>query len=187
MSKCSMSKKIESLRKQNEEAAEPSQFEPVFYVADLKGNEISSEYEYDTMGEAIEQARELSEKNPGTPYAVNFMCNVPVLFNGELYDEMDFENEHPGFDEKLGTRARKRSVREQKGLKATIVGGELEGTYDVEDLWKYANGKTPASTDGPLSRAILGNQPILPGYLGPMWNGDGLRYETPEVYRQLSQ
>lgn len=38
MSKCSMSKKIESLRKQNEEAAEPSQFEPVFYVADLKGN-----------------------------------------------------------------------------------------------------------------------------------------------------
>ena len=183
MSKCSMSKKIESLRKQNEEVAEPSQFEPVFYVADLKGNEISSEYEYDTMGEAIEQARELSEKNPGTPYAVNFMCNVPVLFNGELYSEMDFEDEHPGFDEK-------RKVHE--GLKAVVCGGDLEGTYDVEDLWQYSDGKSADYSDarkkgGLVPRAELDNQPTLPGYAGPMWDGDGLRYETWALYDQLSR
>ncbi len=78
-----------------------------------------------------------------------------------------------------------RKMREQKGLKVTVVGGKLAGTYDVEDLWKYANGKTPPSADG-SARAILGNQPLLPDYVGPMWDGDGLRYESPQVYRLMS-
>lgn len=185
---CSMQKKIESLRKKNEEASLRF-FEPIFYVADLRGNEIDSDYEYDDLEDAIDKARELSEENPDTPYTVSSMCNIPCLFNGELFEETEFYSQHHdfGYDEKLNTRARKRSVREQKGLKATVVGGELEGTYDVEDLWKYARGKTPPSSDGPMSRAILGNQPKLPGYLGPMWDGDGLRYETQEVYNQLSR
>jgi len=88
-------------------------------------------------------------------------------------------------DESLKTRTHERKLRE--GLKATVCGGELAGTYDVEELWKYARGKTPPSSDGPRSLAILGNQPKLPGYLGPMWDGDGLRYETQEVYNQLSR
>lgn len=37
-----------------------------------------------------------------------------------------------------------------------------------------------------VPRAELDNQPTLPGYLGPMWDGDGLRYETQEIYNQLS-
>ena len=36
------------------------------------------------------------------------------------------------------------------------------------------------------ARAILGNQPLLPDYVGPMWDGDGLRYESPQVYRLMS-
>lgn len=188
MKKCSMQKKIESLRKKNEEA-NLRFFEPIFYVADLRGNEIDSDYEYDDLEDAIDKARELSEENPDTPYTVSSMCNIPCLFNGELFEETEFYSKHHdfGYDEKLNTRVHKRRVREQKGLKATVVGGELAGTYDVEDLWKYARGKTPPSSDGPMSRAILGNQPKLPGYLGPMWDGDGLRYETQEVYNQLSR
>lgn len=184
MSKCSMSKKIESLRKQNEASARD--FRPEFYVADIHGTQ-ATDYGYDTYNQAVAAARALSKQNPGTPYTIDVAIGSPVICNGKVMDRDEYMAKHPEFNEKLGTRARKRSVREQKGLKATVVGGELEGTYDVEALWKYANGKTPASSDGPLSRAILGNQPILPGYLGPMWNGDGLRYETPEVYRQLSQ
>lgn len=57
---------------------------------------------------------------------------------------------------------------------------------------KYGTGKSEDLSElrnkGYLvHRAELDNQPILPGYLGPMWNGDGLRYETQEVYNQLSQ
>lgn len=74
-------------------------FEPVFYVADLKGNEISNEYETTDLYEAIDDARELSKKNPDTPYTVNSMCNIPVLFNGELSEEMDFLNAHPDYNE----------------------------------------------------------------------------------------
>ena len=35
-------------------------------------------------------------------------------------------------------------------------------------------------------RAELDNQPVFEGFLSPMWNGDGLRYETYEVYKMLS-
>ena len=90
----------------------------------------------------------------------------------------------------MGEAKTKRAVREKSGMKATVCGGELAGVYDVEDLWKYANGKTADYSKYPRSafahRAELDNQPILPGYLGPMWDGDGLRYETAEIYRQMS-
>lgn len=75
---------------------------------------------------------------------------------------------------------------------ARIYGGKLAGTYNVDELWKFSNGKTEDLTElrnhGALvHRAELDNQPKLPGYLGPMWDGDALRYETWEVYEQLSR
>lgn len=38
-----------------------------------------------------------------------------------------------------------------------------------------------------VRRKELDNQPILQGLLGPMWDGNRLRYETPEVYDTLSR
>jgi hypothetical protein len=38
----------------------------------------------------------------------------------------------------------------------------------------------------PRHRAELHHQPCFAGLLGPMWNGNGLRYECPEAYRALS-
>ena len=35
-------------------------------------------------------------------------------------------------------------------------------------------------------RVELDNQPIFNGFLAPMWNNGGLRYESMEVYNQLS-
>lgn len=74
---------------------------------------------------------------------------------------------------------------------ARIYGGNLEGTHNVDDLWQHANGKTADLTASRnagacVRRAELDNQPTLPGYCGPMWDGDGLRYETQEIYNQLS-
>lgn len=37
-----------------------------------------------------------------------------------------------------------------------------------------------------VHREELDNQPIYEGFLGPMWDGDRLRYETSSVYRMLS-
>lgn len=74
---------------------------------------------------------------------------------------------------------------------AKIYGGNLEGTYDVEELWKFSTGKSKDFSEyrgkgGCVPRKELDNQPILPGYCGPMWDGDGLRYDTPEIYNLLS-
>lgn len=120
MSKCSMSKKIESLRKQNEASARD--FRPEFYVADIHGTQ-ATDYGYDTYNQAVAAARALSKQNPNTPYTIDVAIGSPVICNGKVMDRDEYMEKHPEFNEKLGTRARKRSVREQKGLKATVVGG----------------------------------------------------------------
>ena len=38
-----------------------------------------------------------------------------------------------------------------------------------------------------VHRKELDNQPIFDGFLGPMWDGGILRYETPEIYDMLSR
>lgn len=38
-----------------------------------------------------------------------------------------------------------------------------------------------------VHRAELDNQPEFEGFLGPMWDGGMLRYETPEIYDILSR
>lgn len=37
-----------------------------------------------------------------------------------------------------------------------------------------------------VHREELDNQPIYEGFLGPMWDGNMLRYETSSVYNMLS-
>lgn len=39
----------------------------------------------------------------------------------------------------------------------------------------------------PRQRAELQGAPVFKGVLGPMWDGDALRYEDSETYRILSQ
>ncbi len=40
--------------------------------------------------------------------------------------------------------------------------------------------------DNPRQRAELQGQPVFKGLLGPMWDGDKVRYETQAVYNTLS-
>lgn len=80
-------------------------------------------------------------------------------------------------------------------MKAQFVGGRLNGqVLDVETIKaKYCNGKytedlTEYRKRGAwVHRAELDNQPMVDGYLSPMWDGGMLRYETPEVYDMLSR
>lgn len=61
-------------------------------------------------------------------------------------------------------------------LESNLWNGEL-----TEDLSEIRAG------GGCVHRAELDNQPKVNGYLGPMWDGDGIRYETQEVYDMLSR
>ena len=80
-------------------------------------------------------------------------------------------------------------------MKAIFVGGKLNGTVTTteEIKAKYWNGKlTEDLSDvrargGLVHREELDNQPMVDGYLSPMWDGDGIRYETYEVYDMLSR
>ena len=75
-------------------------------------------------------------------------------------------------------------------MKAIFVGGKLNGTeMDVEDIKKYLNvigyshdWSTERSQGECVPRKELDNQPVVIGYLSPMWDGGRLRYETQEVY-----
>lgn len=76
-------------------------------------------------------------------------------------------------------------------MKTMFVGGKLNGMKfkDVKEVLNilecvgYTEDLTEVRKMGDLvHREELDNQPIFKGYLGPMWDGDGLRYETQEVY-----
>lgn len=78
-------------------------------------------------------------------------------------------------------------------MKAIFVGGKYHGQImDVEEVEKISNGKRSMdwsevrSVGGCVPCKELDNQPLVDDYLGPMWDGDKLRYETQEVYDCLS-
>ena len=76
-----------------------------------------------------------------------------------------------------------------------FVGGRLHGVVcSVEEVKrKYWNGRLTEDLSelrkrgAWVHRAELDNQPMVDGYLSPMWDGGKLRYETQEVYDMLSR
>ena len=80
-------------------------------------------------------------------------------------------------------------------MMAQFVGGKLDGqilSVEAVKRW-HGNGKFTEDLSeirargGCVHRAELDNQPMVDGYLSPMWDGGMLRYETPEVYDMLSR
>lgn len=80
-------------------------------------------------------------------------------------------------------------------MKAIFVGGKLNGLeMDLEEIMNSGlwNGKVRPNYSelrrkgACVPRKELDNQPLVDGYLSPMWDGGMLRYETQEVYDMLS-
>lgn len=88
------------------------------------------------------------------------------------------------------------SYAHDENFPVLICGGELNGTHRRADILKHATSYTKDRTQDrderiqkgfPLtSRVELDLQPKLDGYIGPMWDGGKLRYETPEIYEIMS-
>ena len=94
-----------------------------------------------------------------------------------------------------------------KKLEFQFVGGRFNGAHTQTEVFNtpigdsivgYTENLTDARARGAcVHRAELDDQPIIKGYLGPMFNGfkedsEGntlicLRYETQEVYDMLSR
>lgn len=75
---------------------------------------------------------------------------------------------------------------------AFFVGGRYHGLYMThEELKAKGNGKfTPRWSAMPTHNQLLVNlnledQPMIDGYLSPMWDGGRLRYETQEKYDEM--
>lgn len=77
-------------------------------------------------------------------------------------------------------------------MKAIFVGGKLNGCIiDTDEVIKQKLLKCRGYTKDLTIQRIFGesahreeldNQPKFEGYIGPMWDGDKLRYETQSVY-----
>lgn len=74
-------------------------------------------------------------------------------------------------------------------MPVVIVGGDKQGRYTVKDLFdKFEiKGHSEPFQNSRYKDAKQIGYPRLAGYLGPMWDGDKLRYETQEAYDMLSQ
>lgn len=54
------------------------------------------------------------------------------------------------------------------------------------DALEFRGHRLTAINRNPHQRAELQGQPKFEGLVGPMWDGDGIRYECPETYKLLS-
>ena len=81
-------------------------------------------------------------------------------------------------------------------MKAVFVGGRFHGMEIsvadilVNGMWNGERSKDwskERASGGLCPREELDNQPLVDGYLSPMWDDGGLRYETYDVYQALSR
>ena len=75
-------------------------------------------------------------------------------------------------------------------MKAVFRGGKYDGQeMPVDRIWGFAVGATEnygelrARGIRSVPREELDDQPIVNGYVGPMWNGGSLLYESYEYHR----
>lgn len=73
-------------------------------------------------------------------------------------------------------------------MPVVLVGGRQQGEYtaqEIVDNFEVTGYKEPSTNATYANSKIIG-YPKIKGYLGPMWDGDRIRYETQEVYNGLS-
>ena len=82
----------------------------------------------------------------------------------------------------------KRVLRESKGfdpnMPVIIVGGDLEGHYTAQEIVDNfdINGYEEQSENPIYADSPIVGYPRIKGYVGPMWDGDKIRYESQDAY-----
>ena len=82
----------------------------------------------------------------------------------------------------------KHVLRESKGfdpnMPVIIVGGDLEGHYTAQEIVDNFDikGYKEQSPNPRYANSPIVGYPIIKGYVGPMWDGDKIRYESQDAY-----
>ncbi len=78
-----------------------------------------------------------------------------------------------------------RLVRDFEG-QFIVLNLNKNGDADIVSIMAIYGYEHTHNLDNPRVRAELQGQPVFSGLIGPMWDGDAIRYETQEVYNRLS-
>jgi hypothetical protein len=78
--------------------------------------------------------------------------------------------------------------RDYFSMPVIIVGGKLNGEYTINDVINNfeVTGYVERYRNSAYKNSKIVGYPMIKGYHGPMWDGDRIRYESPEVYHSLS-
>lgn len=124
-------------------------------------------------------------KNPLTRKRAIFAQNVKKWRHGNSSNESIIRK---AVNESLG-----RLILESfdPDMDVIVVGGRQAGEYKAGELGRYFELNGTFEPDAYSLERWFKNSPIvgypkLVGYLGPMWDGNRIRYESQEVYNALS-
>ena len=78
-----------------------------------------------------------------------------------------------------------------KAIFVTLT-GSIEGNIETMDLSHlklkgYVKQRFDPTLNCMIPRKELAGKPIFEGWYGPMWDGDRIRYESPNAYEAFSQ
>ena len=83
----------------------------------------------------------------------------------------------------------KASERFDPDMSVIIVGGDLQGRYtaqEIVDNFKIDGYAKPSINPIYTDSKVIG-YPKIRGYIGPMWDGDKIRYESQDAYDFFSK
>lgn len=109
--------------------------------------------------------------------AYDNMAKNPRSFSDKKRKQMD--NLYHHYDKRQSDRDNL-----DMNMPVIIVGGDKQGRYIVQDLFDNfeITGHVEPFTNSAYKDSKIVGYPRIAGYLGPMWDGDKLRYETQEAY-----
>lgn len=98
-----------------------------------------------------------------------------AAFDKRKFDQADRLHKH------LVSKA---SERFDPNMPVIIVGGDLEGHYTAQEIVDkfQTNGYVNPSPNPIYTNSPVIGYPKIKGYVGPMWDGDKIRYESQDAY-----
>lgn len=153
-------------------------------------------------GPSYKLYKEIEKRRGGDKYD-NKENNTNPLYKDYVKGYVDYVNTHPEEYLKQTNESRlnkainkaiKKVLKEDveqsydPNMKAIIVGGDLEGEYTIKEIIeKFPIKGYEEQSQNPNLKIKLAGYPKIYGYLGPMWDGDRVRYESPEAYEFFSR
>ena len=166
-----------NIRQIVEESLKRILFESESYGWEVDESEVSAAYEYlcNEIGE--QEANAAIVGSMGSDALAASLAYIFRMYNMSGWKEyktreLNEEVENSDYD---------------PNMPVIIVGGKLEGEYTIgEIVEKFPISGYKAGSENPDFKIKTAGYPRIEGYLGPMWDGGRIRYESPDAYDLFS-